>query len=138
MTICEIIISQPCFYANKLFRNIGKSFLFHSPIRLVFSSRYIHVTSSPRRHEAHAPSSQLTLFIELAQPARRAGSSDHFSRLKRAPEPAPQKTGTRLLIAKIRSYVFKHTNFIEIICDLSKKIWLPLSSEIEVCSFYRT
>ena len=39
---------------------------------------------------------------------------------------------------KIRLYVIKHTNFVEIICHLPKNIFLTLRSEIEVCSFYST
>ena len=41
-------------------------------------------------------------------------------------------------LIKYGLYVFKHTNFIEIICHLPKNIFLTLRSEIEVCSFYST
>lgn len=41
-------------------------------------------------------------------------------------------------ILKYGLYVFKHTNFVEIICHLPKNIFLTLRSEIEVCSFYST
>lgn len=42
------------------------------------------------------------------------------------------------LTLKNSLYVFKHTNFVEIICHLPKNIFLTLRSEIEVCSFYST